>query len=164
MIAYVRSRGQTGADVGGWRAAKAAGIPTGGAMPKGFLTEDGPRPEYAEMYGAHELATEDYAARTKANAEAAHSTIWFGETSSNGAIATLGACSRLRMPSLIIPLQGTPTRPSDVVAWLQQHNIKDLNVAGNRESEAPGIGARVEVFLGRVFKLLAASQNAQDSS
>jgi hypothetical protein len=31
-----------------------------------------------------------------------------------------------------------------------------LNVAGNRESAAPGIGARVEAFLGRVFRRFAA--------
>jgi hypothetical protein len=26
-------------------------------MPRGFLVEDGPRPEFAELYGAHELDT-----------------------------------------------------------------------------------------------------------
>jgi hypothetical protein len=38
MIERVISGGQTGADQAGWRAARAAGIPTGGFMPKGFLT------------------------------------------------------------------------------------------------------------------------------
>ena len=49
MIDRVISGGQTGADQAGWRAAKASGIPTGGWMPKGFLTEDGPRPEFAGL-------------------------------------------------------------------------------------------------------------------
>jgi hypothetical protein len=31
-----------------------------------------------------------------------------------------------------------------------------LNVAGNRESKSPGIGLRVELFLERVFRQLAA--------
>jgi hypothetical protein len=42
---------------------------------------------------------------------------------------------------------------SDVVAWLRRNpQIKRLNVAGNRESENPGIGERVERFLTVVFR------------
>ena len=37
---------------------QAFGVPTGGWMPKGFLTEDGPRPEFAEQYGAAEMPTD----------------------------------------------------------------------------------------------------------
>jgi hypothetical protein len=40
---------QGGADQGAIRAAKALGVPTGGYMPLGFLTEAGPRPEFAEL-------------------------------------------------------------------------------------------------------------------
>jgi len=49
MLERVISGGQTGADQAGWRAARASGIPTGGAMPGGFLTEDGARPDFAEL-------------------------------------------------------------------------------------------------------------------
>jgi hypothetical protein len=42
-----------------------------------------------------------------------------------------------------------------VVAWIRENDIKVLNVAGNRESKSPGIGLRVELFLGRVFRQLA---------
>ena len=41
MLERVITRGQTGADQAAWRAAKAFGISTGGAMPLGFLTETG---------------------------------------------------------------------------------------------------------------------------
>ena len=58
VLDRIISGGQTGADQAGWRAARACGIPTGGAMPKGFLTEDGPRPEFAGLYGARELWTD----------------------------------------------------------------------------------------------------------
>jgi hypothetical protein len=34
-------------------------------MPLGFLTEDGPRPEFADLYGAREMPTPDYRARTE---------------------------------------------------------------------------------------------------
>ena len=59
MLGKVITGGRTGADQAGWRAACAHGIITGGAMPKGDRTEDGPRPEFAELYGAVELPTED---------------------------------------------------------------------------------------------------------
>lgn len=52
--------GQTGADQAAWRAAKACGLPTGGYMPKGYLTEDGPRPEFATEFGAVAMTTSHY--------------------------------------------------------------------------------------------------------
>lgn len=46
-------------------------------------------------------------------------------------------------------------RPSVVADWLQKNpHIKALNVAGNRESNEPGIGERVERFLAAVFRRL----------
>ena len=36
-------------------------------MTLGFGTESGPRPEYAEQYGAIEMTTTSYAARTRQN-------------------------------------------------------------------------------------------------
>ncbi len=39
------------------------------------------------------------------------------------------------------------TRPSDLTGWLVAQFVEVLNVAGNRESTEPGIGARVERFL-----------------
>jgi hypothetical protein len=52
MLECVISGFQTGADIAGIFAARDHGIPAGGAVPRGFLTEDGPRPDYAELYGA----------------------------------------------------------------------------------------------------------------
>jgi hypothetical protein len=52
MLERVISGGQTGSDQAAWRVAKACAIPTGGFMPAGFLTDDGPQPD--------ELATPDY--------------------------------------------------------------------------------------------------------
>jgi Circularly permutated YpsA SLOG family len=45
--------------------------------------------------------------------------------------------------------------PSQTAGWLESNNVLVLNVAGNRESTQQGIGARVEAFLGRVFKISA---------
>jgi len=38
MPLLIISGGQTGADQAAWRAARSAGLPTGGVMPLGFLT------------------------------------------------------------------------------------------------------------------------------
>jgi hypothetical protein len=44
----------TGADFAAIKAAKDNGMETSGYMPKGYRTEKGTKPEYAELYGAVE--------------------------------------------------------------------------------------------------------------
>ncbi len=75
MLDRVVGGGQTGADQAGWRAAKASGIATGGWMPAEFMTEAGPRPEFAEMFGAVELPGGGYVERTRANARDSDATV-----------------------------------------------------------------------------------------
>ncbi len=153
MLDKVISGGQTGDDQAAWRVAKAFGIPTGGMTPLGFLTEDGPRPDFADLYGAKEMKTADYRARTEQNVRGSDATLWFGSTDTPGAKATLNAIKGMGRPHmLVIPRKGV--RPSDVAAWLAPGRYKTLNVAGNRESKAPGIGVRVERFMAEVFRRL----------
>src|SRR4051812_31809938 len=108
MLERIISGGQTGADQAGWRAARAYGIPTGGAMPKGFLTEDGPRPDFAGLYRAVELPSTSPFARTKFNVLDADGTLWFGDWHSPGGVATLAAC-RLRGRPFLIVYRGATT-------------------------------------------------------
>jgi hypothetical protein len=65
-------------------------------------------------------------------------------------VATPDACRELGRPSLIV--DPGVTRPSQVRRWEDEKGIRVLNVAGHRESRSPGIGGRVEAFLGRVFR------------
>jgi hypothetical protein len=51
MLERIISGGQTGVDQTAWRAARAFGIPTGGWMLLGFLTEKGPHPGLSECEG-----------------------------------------------------------------------------------------------------------------
>lgn len=159
MLAKVISGGQTGADQGALRAAQAAGVPTGGWAPRGWLVEspDGNRdvaaPWLAPRFGLVECAELGYPPRTRANARDSDGTLWFGNPDTSGAYTTLEACRELGRPVLLV-VRGR-TRPSDVAAWIAANDIKVLNVAGNRESKAPGIGARVERFLADVFRRLA---------
>ena len=58
-ISKVVSGGQNGSDQAALRAAKELQIPTGGWMPKDWMTLDGPRPEFEELYGPGGLLRED---------------------------------------------------------------------------------------------------------
>src|SRR4051812_1899239 len=102
MLDRVISGGQTGADQAGWRAARRFGLPTGGWMPKGFLTEDGPCPGFKASYGAAEMPTASDPARTYANVRDSDATVWFGTRSSPGARATFAACRGLDKPCLMV--------------------------------------------------------------
>jgi hypothetical protein len=153
MLDKIITGGQTGADQAGWRAAKAFGVSVGGWMPKGFLTEDGPRPEFAEMYGATEMPTDSYAARTQHNARDSDATLWFGETTTSGAQATVEACQRFDKECMPIFAAASFT-PAQVARWLAERPIRTLNVAGNRERDEPGIGERVERFMRELLEEL----------
>lgn len=142
------SGGQTGADQAGLRAARAAGIETGGWAPKGWATEDGPA-EWLSDFGLTECPTPGYPPRTLANARDSDGTIWFGSTDSSGYRATINACDRLGRPYLVIA-EGV-TRPREVIEWMTSHRIRVLNIAGNRESKNVGLAQGVEAFLTRVF-------------
>src|SRR5260370_13393319 len=95
MLERVISGGQAGADRAGWRAAEGDGIPTGGAMPPGFMAEDGCHPEVAEELGARELESDSYRARTEANVRASDSTLWLGFTDSPDCLRALIWCEQL---------------------------------------------------------------------
>jgi hypothetical protein len=149
VIARVITGGQTGADQGALRAARVAGIGTGGVAPRGWLTEDGPAPWLAG-WGLVECDRPGYPARTVANVRDSDGTLWFGDWMTPGGKTTLDACRLQRKPFLIV--YANVTRPSQVVEWIAGKNVRVLNVAGNRESKAPGIGVRVERFPLVVFR------------
>jgi sugar/nucleoside kinase (ribokinase family) len=141
----VISGGQSGADQGGLEAARRAGIPTGGLAPLGFLTEDGPQPELGSRYGLEE-SSGGYDERTVANARAADATVVFARNPrSDGTRLTLETLKKLRKPCIVNP------RPGELRAFLAEHDVRVLNVAGNRESIAPGLAAEVEHLLFEAF-------------
>lgn len=148
----VISGGQTGADQGGLRAAHALGIPTGGWAPKGYRTEQGPQPKLGSVFGLEEHPTEDdYEPRTYLNVQTADATVIFGRRS-RGSNLTERICKKTGKPFLWV--QDT-TKTSERIRfrlWLGRHLPECLNVAGNRESVSPGIGAEVEAFLLWVWK------------
>jgi hypothetical protein len=144
MLKKIVSGGQTGADQAGLRAAKAAGIETGGWAPHGWTTEKGPAPWLAD-YGLAECPIPGFPARTEANVRDSDATVWFGRTDSPGFRTTTDACRKHGKPWFII-VEGRTT-PKQVIDWLTEHGIATLNVAGNRESNNRGLALRTERFL-----------------
>lgn len=171
ILARVISGGQTGVDQAALRAAAACGIATGGWMSKGFKTLDGPKPGFATLYGMRENSSPAYEHRTAANVIDAHATLRIASVwSSPGEVCTLRAIQAADRPHLDVAIEVTqgygPMPPvftprfersvHAVVAWLR--SLGDglvLNVAGNSEQTAPGIGAVSETFLRKVFVVLA---------
>ena len=154
-VEKVVSGGQTGADQAAWRAARARGIATGGFMPRGFFTEDGPRPDLGREFDAAEHESTDPAGRTVANVHAADATLIFAvEPCGPGTTLTIATCRAAGAEHRVVRLgpDGFDATPEEVAAWLGSRPIRVLNVAGDRESSAPGLGARVEAFLGEVFR------------
>lgn len=137
QVTRIISGGQTGADQGALAAAKRLGLPTGGWMPRGFLTESGPRPDFAMLYGMREHPEADYTPRTEANVRDADGTLIIGDASSGGSRDTKEFCGKHHKPCYVLPWRSGQPVPLDSVSefrrWLAEHHIRVLNVAGNRD-------------------------------
>ena len=148
-VTAIWSGGQSGADQGGLEAGEALGLETGGWMPKGFLTEDGLRPDLAVRFGMQEHASASYRKRTLQNVLDCDGTVILGDASTGGTRLTLAYCREHGRPHLLLnPLERAegsldrdpaPAEIETVAAWLREREIGRLNVAGNRESGAPGL-------------------------
>lgn len=136
------SGGQTGADQGGLEAAKELGLQTGGQVPLGWRTEDGPQETLLLSYGLIQHWSSGYPPRTKANIHNSDGTVIFGKITESGSRLTYNLCKEGKKPCLV-----NPETPSQLLAFIQSHTIRILNVAGNRESKNPGIQERVRTFI-----------------
>jgi hypothetical protein len=131
----VISGGQTGVDRGALDAALLAGIPVGGACPKGRKAEDGPIPD---RYPLTELVSENYRVRTEKNVKDADATLILTVGAISGGTAlTIQFARKNGKPYLVEALDGEPD-PVVLMEWLAAHEVKVLNVAGPRESRRPG--------------------------
>ena len=153
VLKKIVSGGQTGADQAGLIAGMKAGLSTGGFIPKGFLTEEGSNPSLSK-YGLVETSTSSYVPRTYANAKLGDGTIRFAtDFTTRGEIVTLDGITRYKKPYIDVDMNN-PRPFGDVAAWIRDNKIEVLNVAGNRESVAPGIEAFAVEYLGKVIETL----------
>jgi hypothetical protein len=141
------SGGQTGADVGGLVAAKRAGLQTGGTAPKGYRTEKGAQLALRDEFGLGEDTSTGYEARTRRNVEDADATIIIGEKlGSPGSKQTAKIARKLGRPALMVKASD-PKAVSKIKKFLAEYKPKTLNIAGNRDSVAPGLAAKVAEVL-----------------
>lgn len=131
------SGGQTGADRAGLDVAMKFGLHVGGYCPKGRLAEDGTVPE---RYPLIELTKGGYSARTERNVIESDGTLIFNIGKLSGGTRLTVECARKHnKPHLVIQLDATKPQVSTLAEWLEQNNIRVLNVAGPRESKTPGV-------------------------
>ena len=146
----VISGGQTGADIGGLLGAREAGIETGGVAPRGWLTEDGPQEELLRTFGLIECQDEGLPARTRHNVENSSGTLLVGQYQTGGSRLTYDIARMLNKPLFLIAFPKSSDlehRVRRFCVWLARHRIEILNVAGNRESQSPGIAEFTRSFL-----------------
>ena len=152
-LSKVISGGQTGADTGGLLAACELGIETGGVAPQGWWTEDGPRESLLLSFGLVECDEPGYPARTRQNVLQSDGTLLVGPYESGGSAFTNAVAQEANKPIFYIPFSGPATVNNDASRveafhqWLETHRIGILNVAGNRESNNPGIQEFTRRFL-----------------
>lgn len=145
------SGGQNGADLSGLLAARKYNLETGGWLPKGCITLDGPKKEYLDLYNMKE-SHGGYAIRTEANVRDSDGTIRFAsDFSSAGEKCTLRAINWFKKPHLKIDIK-KPMAKEKVIDWIKENNIKVLNIAGNSEQTSPGIEQFVFSYLCEIFE------------
>jgi hypothetical protein len=144
VIERVLSGGQSGVDRAALDVALALGIPCGGWCPRERLAEDGP---IDSRYPLRETPSEDYPQRTEWNVRDADGTLVLTRGEPLGGTAyTIRVAARMRRPLLVLDLRERPD-PKQVLEWAASAGVRTLNVAGPRESGAPGIHAQARRFL-----------------
>ena len=143
------SGGQTGADRAGLDWALGHGLPHGGWCPKGRRSEEGP---IGRHYQLTETPTDRYLQRTEWNVRDSDATLIFtlSEQLDGGSKKTADFANK----------QGKPWKhvypaldPKFVVSFLNRNRVKTLNIAGKRESSAPGVSKWVTEILDLVLQI-----------
>ena len=147
-VEKIVSGGQAGVDRAGLDAGLALGLAVGGRCPRGRRAEDGPIPG---RYPLQETASASYGMRTRLNVRDSDATLILCRGPLRGGTRlTADIARRMGRPLRIADLSRRVQAPA-VAAWLRKYGVVRLNIAGPRESQAPGIGAEARRFLMRVL-------------
>jgi putative molybdenum carrier protein len=143
------SGGQTGVDRAALDFAIENGIQHGGWCPQGRLAEDGTIPP---CYRLNEIPNPSYSERTERNVLESDGTLIIarGVPLSEGTLFTQDCARKHSKPCLVVhESDGLENAAREIEAFLKKHKIELLNVAGPRESQAPGLGKFVRRVLSR---------------
>ena len=147
-LVKVVSGGQTGVDRAALDAAIQMRLEHGGSCPLGRRAEDGAVPD---RYQLTETDSPAYRVRTERNVVESDGTLILCRGPLRGGTRlTRQLARRHHKPCRVIDLGRRPGVAA-ARAWRRRHSIGVLNVAGPRESQAPGIGAEAFEFCLRMF-------------
>lgn len=144
------SGGQTGVDRAALDFAIENGIEHGGWCPLGRMAEDGRIPE---RYRLKEIPNASYSERTERNVLESDGTLIAARVLplSEGTLFTQECARNHGKPCLVVfESDGLEKGSEAAAAFLKQHKIRILNVAGPRESQAPGLDKFVRELLGAI--------------
>ena len=149
-LGRIVSGGQTGADRAALDFAIKQRIAHGGWCPKGRKAEDGVIPP---RYRLTETPGSNYAQRTEWNVTHSDGTVVFTsrERLTGGSKRTAQFARRHKKPLLLVASNHHRDAVDLLRAFLAQHKIRVLNVAGPRASEDPKIRAFVLRVLGKLI-------------
>lgn len=135
LIHKLISGGQTGVDRAALDVALAQKIPCGGWCPRGRKAEDG---LISDHYPLQETPVESYSERTEWNVRDSDGTLILSHGKPTGGTTyTIECARRLQKPVLIFDLKKGGNQET-FRKWINENKIYVLNVAGPRESHAPG--------------------------
>ncbi|MEM7462500.1 MAG: putative molybdenum carrier protein [Pseudomonadota bacterium] len=144
----VISGGQTGVDTAALEAAIKLGCSYGGWVPKGRLNENGVIS--SKYHGLRETSSADVGERTVLNVRDSDALLVLTDGNhSGGTQLAIQEAEKLRIPTCIIVMEeGAETDASQrIMEFLRDTNPNKVNIAGPRESEAPGIEIRAKSVL-----------------
>lgn len=162
MIEKIISGGQTGADRAALDVAIKLGIPHGGWIPKGRITEEGPLPE---RYRMQEMPTESYSDRTEKNVIDSDGTLIVcrGQPT-GGSDYTREMALKHKKQLLHVDLNQTSSfdAASLISSWIKLYQVKTLNVAGPSASKDPNVYVDVFRILEWAFKIFRIEDMSPD--
>jgi len=142
-LEQIVSGGQAGVDRAALDVALELGVPCGGWCPKGRLAEDGPIPE---RYPLRETRSARYARRTLFNVRDSDATLIVARRPLSGGTAYTEQVALEQERPYLVAAPDVAEVPR-IRAWLDANDILVLNVAGPRESGAPGIHVATRALL-----------------
>ena len=149
MLRKIISGGQTGVDRAALDVALEHGIPCGGWCPKGRLAEDGTIPAHYPLAETHTTVYEERTAWNVRDSDGSLVVTW--GPPAGGTAYTIDAAREYGRPCLVIDL-AEDCESGGVRAWIEEHDIQTLNVAGPRASKDPSVYDEAAAFLGRVLR------------
>jgi len=148
------SGGQTGVDRAALEWTLANGVLHGGWCPKGRKAEDGIIPPQFQLT---ETGSENYSVRTRRNIRDSGGTVIFSQSPelSGGSSETAETAKEIGKPLLhLISSMGINEAATQLNAFIKEHDVVVLNVAGPRASEEPETGQFVKAVLACALKPL----------